>query len=264
MGNVIILDENREYDHEELKKILNEVREFFQKKLKVIVPEWINEMEVIEEAVERSAIKDFYIEKGVDPIYLGCNGYDDVKGILDLFEQRLNGLLDNLDDLLDNNQDLEEESRKSLESYASAVEKCVRVYELQRKKRMTKFKELLTVEEIQDELRQLFSEIILNYIIVVLFDGLYERVKNNSGQVYKMVIREVNEFLSENGVYTRNVFAREPIDPEYMEPTPDSAENFTTDYQKFETVDEIYRYPYLFSDERKIADGQVRIWRRKD
>ncbi len=79
-----------------------------------------------------------------------------------------------------------------------------------------------------------------------------------------MVIREVNEFLSENGVYTRNVFTGEPIDPEYMEPTPDSAENFTTDYQKFETVDEIYRYPYLFSDERKIADGQVRIWRRKD
>ncbi len=31
MGNVIILDENKEYDHEELKRFLNEVREFFRR-----------------------------------------------------------------------------------------------------------------------------------------------------------------------------------------------------------------------------------------
>jgi len=129
---------------------------------------------------------------------------------------------------------------------------------------MSRFKELSTVEELREELRQLFSEIISNYVITVLFDGLYERVKNNSGQIYEMVVNEVNEFLTVNGVYTRLVSVGEPIDPEYVEPTMDSVENYTTDFQKFDTIDEIYRYPYLFSDGIKITDGRARIWRRRD
>lgn len=265
MVDTITLVEDKEYNHTESKKLLTEVREFFQKKLKLVVSEWITRREVLTESAEgSSAIKAFYIAKAEEPIYLGCNGYDDLNGSLDLFEQRLEGLVDNLDNLLDNNSDLDDESKKSLESYASAVDKCVNVYRTQRRKRMSRFKELSTVEELREELRQLFSEIISNYVITVLFDGLYERVKNNSGQIYEMVVNEVNEFLTVNGVYTRLVSVGEPIDPEYMEPTMDSAENYTTDFQKFDTIDEIYRYPYLFSDGIKITDGRARIWRRRD
>lgn len=265
MADMVILAENKEYNHEESKELLTQVRGFFQKKLKLVVPEWITPKEAGAESNKGGGIiKFFYIEKADEPIYLSCNGYDDLNGILDLFEQRLNQLLDNLDNLLDNNGDLDDESKKSLESYASAVDKCVNVYRTQRKKRMSRFRELSTVEELRDELRLLVSEIISNYVIAVLFDGLYERVKNNSGQIYEMVINEVNEFLTVNGVYTRTVCVGDTIDPEYMEPTPDSVENFTADFQKFDTIDEIYRYPYLFSDGIKITDGRARIWRRKD
>lgn len=264
MTDIVVLAEEREYNHDESKSLLTEVREYFHKKLKWIVPEWITRKETALEAVAGSAIKTFYIEKANGPIYLTCNGYDELNGVLDLFEQRLNSLLDSLDNLLDYNSDLDDESRESLESYASAVEKCVNVYTTQRKKRMSRFRELLTVKELQDELRQLFSEIISNYLITVLFDGLYERVKNNSGQIYEMVVSEVNEFLAVNGAYTKTVSEGDIIDPEYMEPTPDSSGHFTADYLKYDSVDEIYRYPYLFSDGTKIIDGRVRIWRRKD
>ena len=54
------------------------------------------------------------------------------------------------------------------------------------------------------------------------------------------------------------------IEPEFMEPTMDSAENYTEDFNKFDTIDEIRRYPYLFTDGAKIIDGQAKIWRRKD
>ncbi len=264
MSDLLVLNESVEYDHAKSRILLSEVREFYQKRLKVVVSEWKTDREEVKEREEESVINIFYIEKGKEPIYSSCMGYDDIYGILDLFDERLNALLDNLDNLLDNNSDMEDDSKKSLESYASAVDKCINVYGAQRKKRMSNFKDLSTVDEIKNEIRQLLSEIISNYIISVMFDGLYERLKNNAGKIYEMVIREINEFLSENGVYTGTVDVGDKIDPEYMEPTPDSATNITTDFQKFETVDEIYRYPYLFSDGEKVIDGRARIWRRKD
>lgn len=263
MEDLAVLRADKEYDHHESKNLLKEVRDFFQSKLRIIVPEWITKKEDVAEDVSVGIVETFFIEKATDPIYKKCNGYDDLAGILDLFDERLNTLLDNMDDILDKNNDLDDDTKKSLDDYATAIDKCVNVYTTQRKRQMAKFKELSTVGEIQDELRQLFSNIISKYI-VVLFDGLYERASNNAGPVYGMVISEINHFLAENGVQTKAVKPGEILDPEYMEPTPDSAENFTDDFQKFDRIDEIRRYPYMFTDGAKICDGCAKIWRRKD
>lgn len=264
MTNEIMFDTNKEYDHQETKSLLAGVKDFFRRKLKVIVPEWINPKETETKEAVTGAITAFYIEKSAEPVYVACNGYDDIRDILSLFEERLNNLLDSMDDLLDKNTDLDDESKSSLESYAGAIEKCLNVYNTQKKRRAVKFKEFSTVNEIREEIQQLFGEIIANYIIVVLFDALYERISNNSGLVYEMVVKEVNDFLAANGIYTKAVSIGDRIEPEYMEPTADSAENFTDDFNKFDTIDEIRRYPYMFADGVKIIDGQARIWRRKD
>lgn len=264
MEDLMILKNDKEYDHQETKSLLTKVRDFFQTKLRIIVPECVTEKEEMTDQVNNGFIEAFYIDEGVDAIFTLCNGFDDLEGILDLFESKLNELLDGMDDLLDKNADLDDESKKSLDSYASAIDKCIYVYGIQKRKRMSKFKELNSVAEIQDELRQLFTEIVANYIIAVLFDALYERIKNNSGTVYEMVVRDVNEFLSQNGIYTKHVNVGDAIDPEYMEPKSDSSENYNDDYQKFDKIDEIRRYPYMFKGGYKIADGYARIWRRKD
>lgn len=264
VADTIMFDKDKEYDHQETKRLLEEVRCFFQSDLKVIVPEWITDKESVAGEVNDGSVKIFYINKTEEPVYAVCNGYADVKGILGLFEDRLNGLLDSMDELIDNNADLDDESKKSLDSYASAIEKCLNVYNTQKKRRMAKLKEISTVSELREELQQLFSEIIANYIIAVLFDALYERINNGAGPIYEVVVREINSFLSSNGVYTKKVSVGEKIDPEFMEPTPDSSENYTDDFNKFDTIDEIRRYPYLFADGSKIIDGQARIWRRKD
>lgn len=264
MTSEIMFDTSKEYDHQETKNLLVGVRDFFQSKLRIIVPEWISTKKNETREAVAGAITSFYIEKKTDPIYAACNGYDDVSDILSCFEHGLNDLLDSMDDLLDKNTDLDDESRSSLESYAVAIEKCLNVYNTQKNRRAAKFKELSTVNEIRDELRQLFGEIIANYIISVLFDALYERINNNSGPIYEMVIKEVNNFLAANGVYTKSVGIGDKIELEYMEATTDSTENFTHDFNKCDTIDEMRRYPYLFSDGVKIIDGQARIWRWKD
>lgn len=263
MSDVFGLDNRKEYDHQETRSLLADVREFFQSRLKIIVSEWITPKTSVDKNENSSIAAIFYIEKAAEPIYNECNGYDDLNGILSLFEERLNDLLDSLDDLLDNNRDMDDETKKSLDSYANAIEKCMNVYGTQKRKRAAKFKELPTVEELREELQRLFSEIIDKYIIV-LFDALYERIHNGAGPVYELVVSEINTFLSVNGVYTLNVSAGDRLDPEYMEPTQDSAENFTEDFNKFETIDEIRRYPYVFADDVKIVDGLARIWRRRD
>lgn len=264
MTEAFIFDENKEYDHREVINLLGKVREFFQSGLKVIIPEWTTHRDTLSESANIKGLGVFYIEKACDPIYSTCNGYADLGKVLNLFSVKLDTLLDNMDKLLDNNVDLDDESKKSLESYASVINKCSDVYNIQKKRRSGKFSELSTVDEIKDELRNLFGEIIANYIIVVLFDALYERINNSAGSIYELVVKEINEFLSENGVYTKKVSVGEKIDPEFMEPTPDSSENYTEDFNKFDTINEVRRYPYLFTDGSKIIDGQAKIWRRKD
>jgi len=259
-----ILAEDKGYEHAETKRLLEEIRAFFQGKLRLVVPERVSMGMDAARSGERDPARAFLIEKGGDPIYLSCGGRDDLERVLDAFEQKLNDLLDHFDDLFDQNSELDDESKDSLDCYAKVLDKCINVYRIQRKRRMQQFMELSTVDEMRDELRLLFSEILSNHIIAVLCDALYERVKNNSGQIYEIVVREINAFLAGLGVYTKAVVPGERIDPEFMEATLDSAENFTDDCQKVDTVEKIRRYPYLFSDGSKIIDGQARIWRWKN
>lgn len=257
------LEEDRKYDHSVTQALLGDVREFFQG-LRLAVPERGSVRAAAEKGAAQDPVELFRIEKGCEPIYASCSGGSDMEENLILFQDRLEELLDHLIDLLNRNKDLDEESQKNLNNYARAVHKAVKVYENQRRRKTAGLQVLETVAEIREALRQLFSEIVGSYIIVVLCDGLYERVKNDAGPIYKMVIREVNGFLAGLGVYTETVTPGERPNPELVEPTPDSAENFTDDYQKFEAVDKVCRYPYLFADGTKIIDGRARIWRRRD
>lgn len=252
------------YDHQKSKDLLKGVRDLFQRELKLVVPEWISKKSESEDGGAIGVIDVFYIEKDKDPIYVDCKMFDDVVRIQELFEERLNDLLDNLDALYDNNSDLDENSKENIDSYSKAIDKCVKVYKKQCKRREKEFSEMTEVAELQEGLQKLFTEIISDYIIKVLFDALYERINNNGGQAYQMVVVELNRFLAENGVYTKQVFVGEKIDADFMEATPDSAENVTDDFNKFEVIEEIRRYPYMFGDDMKIIDGCVRIWRRKD
>lgn len=261
-----MFDEKKTYNHQESKNLLSKVRVFFQTKLRVIVPEWISPKEKEESSTEsyNGFIEVFCINECSEPIYSCCNGFDDIKEILDSFSVKIGNLIDYMDQIIDNNKDLDDITRDALDSYAKALDKSLTVYENQINKRMTKFKELQTVRDLREELYHLFSEIISKYIISVLFDGLYERLKNNSGPVYELVVKEIDAFLASIGVCTRNISIGESIDSEYMEATPDSLENYTDDYKMFDKVSEIRRYPYVFKDGQKIADGVVKIWRRND
>lgn len=265
MDKEVILEENINYQTEEAKALLGEVRDFFQSKLKLIVPEWVSEKKVVCSKVEQDdCMKLFRISKNKDTLYSECNGMEDVDKVLSKFDASLNDLLDSFDRLLDNNSNLDEESKASLESYASAVDKCSNVYINQKNRRSKKFKEIDTVSELREELQQFFGEIISKYILTVLVDALYVRVKNTSNIIYPLVIKEINHFLSENGVYTENLRIGDEVNPECVEPTDDSAYNVTDDFTKYDTIAEVRRYPYYFSDGTKIFDGSAKIWRRRD
>ena len=74
---------------------------------------------------------------------------------------------------------------------------------------------------------------------VLIVSGANMNIKNNAGEVYTLAVNEINKFLAENGVYTKEVVLGEMIDPEFIEPTNDSCDNVTDDFQKFDTIDEI-------------------------
>lgn len=265
MENGLVLEDNKEYAHEESVELLEEVRGFFQGKHKMIGIEWISEKKKNNNENDVNAgAKLFVIKKGNQPLYESCNGLEDVERILDQFGAGLNALADDMYALVDNNQDLDKESKNSLESYAGAVDKGVTVFKNQRRRRGAKFKELSTVDDLKEELKHFMSEIIGNYVIIVLVDALYGRIKNHAGEIYMLAVNEINKFLAVNGVYTMEISAGDLIDPEYVEPTQDSIDNVTDDFNKFDIIEEVRRHPYLFTDGTKILDGSAKIWRRKD
>ena len=103
MEDLMVLKNDKEYDHKETKSLLAKVRDFFQTKLRIIVPECVTEKEEQTSSVNNGFIEAFSIAEGAEAIFSACNGADDLEGILDLFEGRLNDLLDGMDDLLDKN-----------------------------------------------------------------------------------------------------------------------------------------------------------------
>ncbi|MGN9136027.1 hypothetical protein ACTNDG_11475 [Clostridium sp. HCP1S3_B4] len=264
MDREYILDDNKEYIHEESKTLLEEVRGFFQGKLKMVGIEWVSEKKGNDEEHSSTEATIFVIKNAKETPFEKCNGLDDVTQILNDFEESLITLVDNIDALIDNNKNLDAETKSSLESYASAVEKAVTIFGTQRKRRMPKISEMSSVAEIRDEIKHLISEIIANYVVTVLVDALYSRIKNGAGEVYELAIAEVNQFLASNGVVTKEIKVGEVLNPEYVEPTPDSTDNVTDEFVKFDTIEEIRRYPYFFNDGTKILDGTAKIWRRKD
>lgn len=265
MDKEITLEEDRAYNHQEIKKLLEDLRKFFQEDLKIVLSEWGSEKEnhSIEKANE-DFITIFFIEKDKQPIYEECRGKDDIEKVLNLFDEKLNELYDDFDDLLNRNPTLDKESKGSLESYIKAIDKCITVYENQKGKKISKFNEMDTVSELKEELRHFLGDIINRYIITILIDPLYIRIKNNAESIYSLMVKKINKFLAEMGVYTKEITIEEAFHPEYMTPTEDSADNTTDDFNKFDTIDEIRRYPYYFSDDIKIIDGSAKIWRRKD
>lgn len=264
MEKEFILEKDRGYDHEDSKNLLKEVRGFFQGKMKMIGIEWVSEKKTAAINEDTPSHTLFVISNAKAAPYEMCNGLNDVSRILSEFENSLVKLADNLYALEDNNQGLDDDSKTSLKSYGRAVDKAVDVFGNQRKRRMARIKELSSVGELQEELRQFLSEIIANYVVTVLVDALYSRIKNHSGEIYELALVQVNRFLSENGVVTKEISVGEKLNTDYVEPTPDSADNVTDEFVKFDTIEEIRRYPYFFQDGTKLLDGTAKIWRRKD
>ncbi|WP_455542899.1 hypothetical protein [Intestinibacter sp.] len=260
----MILDENKKYNQDETIELLESVREFFQDELKLVVHEWMSDQNFdnINNLNDgKSAIDIFYIEKLNEPLYAKCNGYNDVEIILKSFEEDLQILINNLDELLDNNKNLDKNTIENIESYADVVDKCISVYINQKNRRKKKFKERTTIEELREELRNFFAEIIRKFLIEVLMYPLYERIKKNSGVIYELVVKNINTFLQKNGIYTKNILAGEKINLDITEPTIDSSDNITDNFNMVNIIEEVRKYPYFFADGTKVVDGSAKIWR---
>ena len=61
MTSEIMFDTSKEYDHQETKNLLVGVRDFFQSKLRIIVPEWISTKKNETREAVPGAITSFYV-----------------------------------------------------------------------------------------------------------------------------------------------------------------------------------------------------------
>lgn len=256
------MEDTRKYSHERTVELLNGARELVTGKLKIIVPEWKTETKEQTTSAEsnNAAINLFFIEKAEQPLYEKVSGINDVSKVFDTFIDMIEDVLDELDAIEDNNAGLDENTINTIQTYGKVFDKAEQVFENRRKKEMASLKELSTVSELKEALAQLFRSVLGDYIIKPVVTPLYETLDKN--EVYPLILRELNEFLSKNGVYTEKIDVGEPIDPEKVEPSEDSVGNVAEDYSKVDTIAEVKRYPYFFADGTKVMDGYAKIYVR--
>ncbi len=256
------MEETKKYNHERTVELLNGARELVTGKLKIIVQEWKTEEPVSGNLAgeNKSSIGLFYIEKAEQPLYEKITGINDVNKAFESFADMIDDVLEQLDAIEDNNAGLDDNTKNTIQTYAKVFDKAYSVFENRKKKEMTSLKELSTVTELKEATAQMFRSILGDYIIKPVVTPLYETIDKN--EVYPLILRELNEFLKKNGVYTERIEVGEPIDPEKVEPSEDSIGNIADDYTKVDTIAEVKRYPYFFADGTKVMDGYAKIYVR--
>jgi len=255
------------YQHDTSIQLLDSVRSLFRDKLGIVMPEYqLDSPEGNKHAHGAkggidSAMAPFFLPKGTQrPIYADCNTSEQVKQIQELYENRLRELCQQIDRLRERNGNLDSSILESLENYANTVDRCLRVYQTW----IGRDSKKLSVTEpsgFQAIVQGTITRNIGDYIIKSLLNTIREQIKNKSHEIYALVLKRVNTFLSENGVYTREIHSGEfwtdaakDIQPEVVCETSDS--------RKSDTIKEVRRYPYYFTDETKLMDGLVTIWKK--
>ena len=203
-------------------------------------------------------LEKFVIDTDNPAFFLNIKSPDDVRAFNEKFIARLAKIQATFNKYIDDNSDvLSEEMQKKIISFKAPFSRAESGVSSRRKIIERKVSEANSIEEVRGELRKVFTGYLKNifsHVINPLCDGM----RLTSDAAYEFILREVNEFLAELGILTLTVEigGKVPDDDDFPYELKPS-ENFTSDFDKKDSVVEIERYAYVFNEGRGVENFPV-------
>lgn len=243
---------------EECERLLKDLEEFS-------IEMYWNDMPIRKDLEEATLVdnisKKFFIPKAEVPVYLKVTHVSEI----DYFNKRILKALDKLKIDIDKEIKraegrVQEGTEEALNGIYRVITNCIKVSDKHLKK--VNNEEGITITELREQYKESISKLIESRIIKPIIPSIYEGMKTGEREAYTKLLKHINEFLASIGIYTYKVEIGEEVDYDYVEPVSND-KDITEDTKLEGKVREITRYPYIFSKESIVSEGQVVIWRSK-
>lgn len=213
---------------------------------------------------ERQSIRFFEVKTKDQPIYRKLTS----KGMLkEIFEEVIfhkENLLEKLVSMLDENQlTLDEGVKEQIGMHIRNLDRFGKTFESRVKK--LDIDSVVDVGEMQYKLYKFLSDIIKDYYISRIIPSLFEAMKVDKSNTFRIILGHVNQFLSELGIKTHVILEGELMKYELYEPTLDSSEQITEDINLKDKIKNMEQFAYIFNEEDEeayiVSTGKARVWR---
>lgn len=201
----------------------------------------------------------FKIDKKGESIFQKIKSVDSLndvkKEIKEKYEKFSNDFLDYFDrvenQLSPHNINSFEIIDKSIKNRKKKLEHTIKKFKIEDNWNVSKIK-----EEFYFRLQKNFED-----IITTLLNPLSVGLKENTA--YEGIIKLFNQFLSNLGIYTKEIKANERYDDNHMLRPVECDDCETTDISKKDIIKEVISYPYLIDDEVVVKEGEIILWKVK-
>ena len=241
---------NIEFNFEITKELFDEVHNYFkgEPKLKQIkVSNSINN-----DVNEEKIILKFNIDKKNKPIYEDISCFEDINTVIESIRLNLDKLIENMKPIL-NDKDYDENTKKALSSIMNF------------KKNISRLDRGTDKESPLDKNKEKFienlSKLLEDRIIKDCIQPIYQGMKHSENYIYDNLLIYINEWLQNLGIYTFALDENEKLNDEKLNYIHNINSENTKDYSKDHLIKDIIQYPYIFSEDKIVCDGEVVIWR---
>ena len=244
---------------ESLQNTIDESVEYY-KSQKIVLDLWQEENNSKNKNELDSQIAKFFIESICLP---SIESEEGIESRIKYIVEQASNLQDSVGDILDDNESQVDGSICSaLEMILNQVERFTRSFSEKSRKYL---KGILSDEGISFEKKQesYYELVQKNYSI--LFDetisAIYRGMKMTGHAIYDIVLCEINSFLKNTGIYTKQILIGEKMNFDLCEYADESSSQETESYDLDDCIYEIRQYPYFADNEQLLSAGKVCTWR---
>lgn len=244
-------------DITKLEELFNKVHKFFidtdnLQPIKI-------EIKKDEEENKEDMITLFNIEKSRQPIYEEITCIEDVEEVANDIISTTNEYKESIASTLRGYENINDDNTNiALSGILSAISNFEKVLTKQIKKGID---ESLDEDEIKEQISSNITKQLDQRLIRNVVKPLYEGIKHNDCEVYRVVINKTNEYIKSYGIYTMNLEINTEFDYDFIEPQ-EASDNITDDYKLEEKIKEIHQYPYVFDEDNIVSQGKIVVWRK--
>ena len=219
-----------------------------------------------------SYLDGFIIPQDKKAFYLGINSKSDIEDKYNYLYSKIEDLKNDIDDYsINNKESLSEDMYGKIKKFKMAVEKVLSPLQSRHKKLLRACdNECNSIDEMQERAGDTYESLLKEKLFPMVVPPLYEGLRNSNDSSYKWLLKKMNSFFSEIGIYTvplnvGNILSDEDIVC-YQLQTKNDESDVTSDATLNCAVREIEYYAYRLSEDgepRIVMEGKVNLWRIK-